>query len=210
MKPLHKRIIDISYKLGLSHIGSNLTAVDILDRIYRDRSYDDPVILSSGHAGLALYVVLEKYEGKDAEKLFRKYGVHPERSAEDRIYCSTGSLGHGIGIATGMALADRTRTVHVLLSDGECAEGSVYEAFNIIREQKLGNMQIHINFNSYGAYRRIFIRSITPLAQIIESCCDLKIHNTKLPPVPFMMGLQAHYHVLNANEYNQLIKIYET
>jgi len=210
MRSLHKRIIDISYRLGLSHIGSNLTAVDIIDRIYNERGYNDPFILSSGHAGLALYVVLEKYEGKDAEELFHKYGVHPERSIEDRIYCSTGSLGHGIGIAVGMALSDRSRAVHVLLSDGECAEGSVFEAFNIIREQKLGNMKVHINFNSYGAYRRIFIRSIYPLTQIIESSCDLKVHNTKFLPVPYMTGLQAHYHVLNEKEYNQLMNIYET
>jgi transketolase len=210
MKPLHKRILDISYKLGLSHIGSNLTAVDILDKVYKDRSSGDPVILSSGHAGLALYVVLEKYEGQDAEKLLKKHGIHPNRDIQDGIYCSTGSLGHGIGIAVGMALADRTRTVHVLLSDGECAEGSVYESFNTIKEQKLGNMRVHINFNSYGAYRRIFASALLPLTQIVENACDVKIHTTKNPNVPFMTGLQAHYHVLNESEYHQLCQLYET
>lgn len=208
MKALHKRIIDISYKNKLSHIGSCLTAVDIIDQIYKERAPGDPFILSSGHAGLALYVVLEKYEGLNAETLYSLFGVHPERSQEHKIYCSTGSLGHGIGIATGMALSNRSRTVHVLLSDGECAEGSVFEAFNLIREQKIGNMRIHINFNSYGAYRRIFIRSIFPLTQIIEDVCDVKVHTTKFPDLPFMTGLKAHYNTLNEEEYNQLLNLY--
>ena len=86
LNDLQKRILDISYKHKLSHLSSNLTAVGIIDEIYCLRKDNDPFILSSGHAGLALYVVLEKYYGLDAEKLFKKHGVHPNRDIKDKLY----------------------------------------------------------------------------------------------------------------------------
>ena len=119
MKDLKKRIIDISYKLQLSHVSSCLTAVDIIAEIYtKRRKPEDLVVISQGHTGLALYVVLEKYLGINAEYLFHKHGVHPNRDLENGIYCSTGSLGCGLPIALGMALADKTRNVYCLISAG--------------------------------------------------------------------------------------------
>ena len=93
MNALTDRVIQLSKKLGLSHIGSCCTAVGIIDEIYSVKKEDEPFILSAGHAGLALYVILEKYYGFDAEKLYHKHGTHPNRSLGDKIYCSTGSLG---------------------------------------------------------------------------------------------------------------------
>ena len=71
LSDLEKRILNISYKNKLSHISSNLTAVGIIDEIYCVRKDSDPFILSSGHAGLALYVVLEKFYGLNAENYTR-------------------------------------------------------------------------------------------------------------------------------------------
>jgi transketolase N-terminal domain/subunit len=65
---LEKRILEISYKNKLSHLSSNLTAVNIIDEIYCIKGNTNPFILSSGHAGLALYVVLEKYYGINISK----------------------------------------------------------------------------------------------------------------------------------------------
>jgi len=79
MNGLHDRIIEISKKLGLAHLGSNLTSVDIIDEIYSIRKDDEPFILSSGHAGLALYVVIEKYYKINAENIFAHHGTHPDR-----------------------------------------------------------------------------------------------------------------------------------
>ena len=79
MNDLEKRIIEISYKEKIGHLSSNLNAVNIIDEIYQSKKSTDPFILSSGHAALALYVVLEKYEGRDAEQLFHLHGVHPHR-----------------------------------------------------------------------------------------------------------------------------------
>ena len=72
--------------------------------------------------------MLEKYQGVNAEELFLKHGGHPHRDEENGIYCSTGSLGLGITVAVGRALANKNRTVYCLISDGEAAEGSVWEA----------------------------------------------------------------------------------
>src|SRR4051812_33407854 len=113
-KDLKKRIIEISYKHKLSHLGSCLTAVDIIDEIFQVKKPNEKFVLSSGHAGLALYVVLEKYEKKDfdgnlipldAEEIFEHHGTHPDRCKACHLDCSTGSLGQGLPIAVGMALA---------------------------------------------------------------------------------------------------------
>ena len=93
MVGLKKRILDIAYKNKLSHLGSYLSSVDIIDEIYNKKSLEDIFILSSGHAALAMYVVIEKYTGIDAEKLFKKHGGHPHRDESNGIFCSTGSLG---------------------------------------------------------------------------------------------------------------------
>ena len=73
----------------------------------------------------ALYVVLEKYFGIDAEELLEKHGHHPHRDELNKLHCSTGSLGQGITVAVGRAIANPNRDVYCLISDGECAEGSV-------------------------------------------------------------------------------------
>ena len=75
MSYLKERILEIAYKHKLSHLGSYFSSVDIIDKIYKTKDKDDTFILSSGHAALALYVVLEKYEGKNAEELFLKHNI---------------------------------------------------------------------------------------------------------------------------------------
>src|SRR5512137_2607124 len=128
---LEQRILDISKKKGLTHISSCLITVNYLDYIYATKLPQDKVVLSNGHAGLALYVILEKYEKKDAEKLYDKHGTHPNRDVKDGIWVSTGSLGQGLPIALGMALGDPKHDVYCVTSDGEWAEGSMWEALTI-------------------------------------------------------------------------------
>ena len=198
-KNLKRRVIEISKKHNLSHIGSCLTMIDILAKIYEKKGCRDVVVVSNGHAGLAQYVCLEAYNGKNADDLYRKHGVHPNYELADGIYASTGSLGHGIGIAVGYALADRTRTVYVTMSDGELAEGSVYESLQIASAQKLENLEIHINANGYGAYRRIYPYKIAEMTCIFGNL-DVKIHHTEFE-FPFLEGLDAHYMTLNDEQY---------
>ncbi len=132
MKELRKRLVEIAYKNKLGHLGSYFSSLEIIDEIYSRMEKDDIFILSSGHAALALYVCLEKYKGVNADMLFEKHGGHPHRDEENFIYCSTGSLGLGITVALGRAVANPKREVYVLISDGECAEGSVWESLKTI------------------------------------------------------------------------------
>lgn len=189
MNELHSRILSISKQYGLSHIGSNLTSVGIIDEIYRTKQFDEPFILSCGHAGLALYVVLEKYCGVDAEQLFIVHGTHPDRDIENKIYCSTGSLGHGIGIALGMALADRSKNVYCLISDGECFEGSIWEVAHVIHRYNVTNLKVYLNFNGLSAYHKVEEWMLSDLITIFPT---LHVRRTKVEDYG-LEGLKAHY-----------------
>jgi transketolase len=189
MNQLHERIIEISKKHHLSHLGSSLTAVNIIDEIYQIKQENEPFILSCGHSGLALYVVLEKYYGFDAEKLYLKHGTHPHRDLEDKIYCSTGSLGMGLGIAVGIALADRTKNIYCLISDGEAFEGSIYEAANVMRRYKISNLKVYLNWNGFSAYSEVETWMISNIKKIMPG---LLIRNTKVEDYG-LSGLSAHY-----------------
>ena len=157
-------------------------------------------MLSSGHAALALYVVLESMGGRNAEEAFDHHCVHPDRCAECGLECSTGSLGHGIGIAVGMALANQSKRVFCLVSDGECMEGSVWEALRIAEEQGLNNLHIFFNFNGYGGYKRLNLYSL--YAKINAFQVNKKILFTSISQLP---GLAAHYIVLSKEKYEELI-----
>ena len=151
MNELERRVVDISYNEKMGHLSSNLNAVNIIDEIFKLKSKDEVFILSSGHAALALYVTLEKHHGLDAVKLFHKHGVHPHRDVENNIHCSTGSLGMGLTVAVGHALADRNKKVWCLVSDGEAAEGSIWESLRFIHEAKLDNLEVFVNINGMTA-----------------------------------------------------------
>ena len=190
MNALHNRIIEISKKLGLAHVGSNLTSVDIIDEIYSIKKENEPFILSCGHAGLALYVVIEKYFGIDAECTFENHGTHPERCESCKLDCSTGSLGHGLSIAVGMALADRTRDVYCLISDGECYEGSVWEAANVVAKYKVTNLKIYLNWNEWSAYDKVSTDVITAVLLLFPH--KIKLVYTCVEDYG-LKGLSAHY-----------------
>lgn len=200
MTDLEYRILEISWKHKLSHIGSCIGAAPILDEIYTKRKKDDPVILSCGHAGLALYAVLEKYHGVNAEELFRRHGVHPNKSVLDEIFCSSGSLGQGITVAVGRALADRTRDVWCLISDGECAEGAVYEALRFAGEHHLTNLRTYCFWNGYGAYREVMRTSLQ-----VRNWCPWVQERGIRPDgyrFPFLSGQEAHYYVMTQKDWD--------
>lgn len=203
MKQLKKRILEIAYKHKLSHLGSYVSAVDIIEEIYKKKNKEDIFILSSGHAALALYVVIEKYEGKNAEELFIKHGGHPHRNEDDGIYCSTGSLGLGITVAVGRALANKNRKVYVLISDGESAEGSVWEALRFIKDNNLTNIKVYVNINGYAAYDKIDTKY---LVDRLESFLpEINIRYTSVNQYPFLKGLNAHYHIMSEKDYKSIL-----
>lgn len=201
---LHKIILDIAYKHKLGHLGSYFSSIDIIDSIYSKMDKDDIFILSSGHAAVALYACLQKYHGLNAEELFTKHGGHPHRDEKNQIYCSTGSLGLGIVIALGRAVANPKRKVWVLISDGECAEGSVWEALKTIQEQKIQNIEVHVNVNGYAAYMEVDTEYLVKRLKAFMP--DIKIHYTTVERFSFLKGLNAHYHVMSELNYNQAME----
>ena len=204
-KDLKRRIIEISYKYNKSHIGSCLSAVDIIEDIYKLKKKTEKFILSEGHAAIALYCVLEKHEGRDPEYLLKKHGIHAGRDEKNGIWCTTGSLGQGLPIAVGMSLANRTKNVYCIISDGETAEGSIWEALRIKTDNNLDNLKVYVNLNGYGAYGII---DTTVLTKRLKAFCpDINIKRTTVEQLPFLRGLDAHYHMMTENEYKKAMEI---
>lgn len=202
---LKKRIVEIAYKHKLGHLGSYFSSVDIIDTIYSQMKEQDIFILSSGHAAVALYACLEKHHGLNAEELFLKHGGHPHRDEANKIYCSTGSLGLGITVALGRAVATPNRKVYVLVSDGECAEGSVWEALKTIKEQNIKNIEVHVNVNGYAAYMEVDQAYLTNRLKAFLP--EIKIHYTTVEQFPFLKGLNAHYHIMREADYKQALEM---
>jgi transketolase len=196
---LKKRILEIAYKNKLSHLGSYLSSLEIIEEIYKNKKSEDIFILSSGHAALALYVVLEAYEGRNAEELFKKHGGHPHRDEKNGLYCSTGSLGLGITIAVGRALSNPKRKVYVLISDGEAAEGSIWESLRFIYEQNIKNIEVYANINGYAAYDKIDIEYLSK--RLLTFLPNINLRYTSVNQYPFLKGINAHYHVMSEEDY---------
>ncbi|MBI2613585.1 MAG: hypothetical protein HYW62_02340 [Candidatus Levybacteria bacterium] len=204
-KDLKRRIIEISYKYKKYHLGSCLSAVDIIEEIYDLKREDEKFILSEGHAGLAFYCILEKHERRDPEYLLRRYGIHPSKDEKNGIWCTTGSLGQGLPVALGMAIADRSKNVYCMISDGECAEGSVWETLRIKTDLKVDNLKVYINLNGYGAYDAINPIQLTK--RLKAFCPEINIRLTTVEQLPFLKGLDAHYHAMTDDEYKKALEI---
>jgi transketolase len=190
------RIYEISKKYNLSHISSCVTSASLIDDVYQFMKPKDVFILSNGHAGIALYAVLEKRLGKDAEKLYLKHGIHPNRDLKNGIYCSTGSLGQGLPIALGVALTNRMRDVFCLTSDGEWSEGSMWETLRIAGELRVANLTILVNANGFSAYKMINLDRLEwQIAGFLqENCPKVAFFRTNNPDGFF--GIDGHYRKL--------------
>lgn len=170
LSPLDIRriILQQSRRANVGHIGSALSIADIVAALYgsilRISSPDDPnrdrFILSKGHAALAVYAALHLRGWLSAAQL-NTYcaddsylGVHPEHKLEG-IDFSTGSLGHGLSLGVGAALAARlqgsARRVFVLVSDAECNEGSLWEAAMFAAHHRLANLITIVDLNGQQA-----------------------------------------------------------
>lgn len=150
-KKIRRDIVGLSINYRNGHIASALSCVEILVVLYEVsmREHEDQFILSKGHGALALYAIL-RHKGYSPA-----ISGHPDMDVDQGIACTTGSLGHGIAIAAGKALAkklkDEPGTIYVLIGDGECQEGVVWEAMNIARCQRLDNLCVIVDHNGLQA-----------------------------------------------------------
>lgn len=137
-------ILKISKKYGLTHIGSCLSVLPILEEIYNEKGKEDIVIMDNAHAHLAHLLFLHASPTL-VEKLIHK-DIHCNRPAG--CDAQGGSLGHGLGISIGYALAGRR--VYCVVSDGSMMEGSNWEALRIIDSLNLP-IKIYVNANGFSA-----------------------------------------------------------
>jgi len=201
-KKLTRRLLDICYENKLHHLGSYFSCLHIIDDIYKNKNENDIFILSNGHAVVALYVVLEKYYGLDAQELLEKYGEHPKRNELDHIHCSTGSLGMGICVAAGRAVGNPDRHVYCMVSDGESNEGSVWEALRFINDHHVKNITIHVNANGWAAYDPV--DTILLESRMKAFLPGVKFHHTSVDQFG-LDGLHAHYSNFSKEQYEEAI-----
>jgi len=166
---LRKELIVKHAEANMPHIGSDFSCLDILVTLYfRVFGPNDHFILSKGHSALALYAVLHK-KGTISEDVYGSLGKNGSLLAEHPIYgikgieVATGSLGHGLPIAAGMALAKKRDsedgTIYVLLGDGECQEGSLFEAMNFIVRESLNNIVAIVDSNKWQGFDRTLLNA---------------------------------------------------
>jgi transketolase len=164
---IRRVVIEQSKRANVGHIGSALSIADILAALYggvlnlpSERSQCDRLILSKGHAALALYAALELTDRLPAGTTGTycadgtQLGVHPEHALDGVDFC-TGSLGQGLPVAVGAALAARlqksTRRAFAVLSDAELNEGSVWEAAMFAAHHMLANLVVIVDLNGQQA-----------------------------------------------------------
>lgn len=203
IEKLNRRILELSIKHNLSHLGSCFTSLPIILEIFNQKNPQDKFVLSNGHAGLAYYVVLEHFTGVDAEMLLDKHGIHPERDLENGIDVSTGSLGLGLTIATGMALANPNIQVYCLISDGESAEGSIWESLRFIEESNIKNIEVYANVNGWAAYKSVDTEKLSKRLKIFLPSIQIRYTDSN-DIIKFKTPLSAHYEVANKNMLNSL------
>jgi len=160
-RKIREDILKISHKSGHGHIPTCFSVVEILYAIYDYMRHDpknpkweerDIFILSKGHAALALYGVLAEFGYFPVEEVYSfggfqsAFGCHADRFRIPGVEASTGSLGHGIGLAVGMALGMRVkksdRKVYTVIGDGESNEGTVWESLMVADNLKLDNLTV--------------------------------------------------------------------
>ncbi|MFZ1898397.1 transketolase [Methanoregula sp.] len=190
-RKMRGEIVEMSHTADAMHLGSSLSCVDIFVALYYGGCLNidpknaslptrDRVLLSKGHASMTLYKILAEkgFFPKSLLKTFNKSGSHltehPNLGALPGVEMTAGSLGHGLSVGLGMALAGRIRSVpynvFVIMSDGECNEGSVWEAAMLAPAQKADNLVAIIDFNRWQATGRSEkIMALNPLKEKWES-----------------------------------------
>lgn len=156
-------ILGMYKKANAGHIGASLSCLEILLDALGRSGPDDRLILSKGHAAAALYATLAEYGRLDAALLDSFYtegtllAAHPPTNRRlPSIPFGTGSLGHGLSLATGLAFSQRFTHkpfhVHAVLSDGDCNEGSTWEAALFAGQHKLEALTVIVDRNKLQGF----------------------------------------------------------
>lgn len=190
--------MQISREHKLSHLGSCLTALPIIEEIYETKKPEEKFVLSAGHAHLAHLVVKESHgliSQAETERLLQEYGIHCDTKAGCDV--STGSLGLGLPVAVGMAMADKSKDVYCLVSDGEMAEGSIWEALEVVRKYKVTNLKLYVNANGWSAYDKTNLPILRQKLRALRIPFEWRETNSDIGT--WAVGLASHYKVADEN-----------
>ena len=166
-KELRIKTLDLCLEEGEGHIGGSFSEIEVLISLFDFILLpEDKFILSKGHACYPYYLLLK-------EKGFNpKISGHPDFDPENNIHCTTGSLGHGLPIGVGMALSRKLKNkkgkIYVLISDGECQEGTTWEASDVAAYHKLDNLIVILDHNKIQAIDKIKDVSLMNLRRKFE------------------------------------------
>jgi transketolase len=159
---LRSKILDMHYKANSGHIGCSLSCIDIMISILKFREKGDSFILSKGHAATALYTILNEIgeiPDSDLDTFYKNattLPAHPAALKYKAIPFATGSLGHGLPIAAGIAKAKKLKKEdgisYVLMSDGETNEGTTWEAGHFAIAHELDNLVVFIDKNGLQGF----------------------------------------------------------
>ena len=181
-----KRLIEMHYRSGVGHIGGNLSIIDCLLVLFEEFDPEiNEIILSKGHSAGALYVALwnSGYINENTLSSFHQDNTllsgHPPINYIKEIKFGTGSLGHGLSLASGNALAMKIKEdkghTYCVMSDGEWQEGSTWEALIFATHHRLKNLTILIdnnNLQGFGTTKEI--ASMDPLTEKLNGF-DVKL-----------------------------------
>ena len=168
-----RRILEMTQTVPALHIGGAFSCLEMVDAIYyglmrrqADGAFLDTFLLSKGHGCVAQYIVLDalgilpKGELEKYCTIDGRLGMHPDYGVPG-IAASTGSLGHGLSLSVGMAIAERHKgtgaTIYVVLSDGELQEGSTWEAVLMASSLKVANLVVMVDNNDFQTVGRTSI-----------------------------------------------------
>jgi transketolase len=183
---LRSQVVKIFSCSRRGHLGATFSLIEILSVLYDHILQYDPknpkwpkrdrCILSKGHGCLALYVILSDKGFFPESELWRfcndegMLGGHPDYNKIPGVEASTGALGHGLSIGVGMAINGRyehsDHRIFVILGDGECNEGSIWEAALSAGNRHLSNLCVLIDYNKQQSYDTTFsVQNLEPLAE---------------------------------------------
>lgn len=162
-KKARRRLLQLHYEAKVGHVGSNLSCLDALLTLFHGvKKPEDLFVLSKGHAAGALYLVLWTLGQLSEEELQTFHQENSRLPGHPPVYLrpdlpfATGSLGHGLSLAAGLALGNRLQgkqqEVFCLTSDGEWQEGSTWEAFVLICHHQLNHLTVLVDLNGWQGF----------------------------------------------------------
>lgn len=216
-REIRKNILKISHKSGHGHIPTCFSVIESIYSLYNKMKHNpacpewcerDVFVLSKGHAALAQYCVMANFGYFPLQEIYSfgsfgsKFGCHADRLKLAGVEFSTGSLGHGIGLAVGVALGmkmrQENRNVFTLIGDGEANEGTVWEAILVAEKLQLNNLTV-IYDNNMSHSRGLQIKN--PVSKFASfGCCVSEVNGHNLAELESSFFTKTeNIHVVVAN-----------